>query len=39
MEFVEALQNAGQGTVKKPNCDGFFLDPEFPRWKRLLEIT
>ncbi len=38
-EVAAALRIAGQGLGTSPNHNGFFfLDPELPRWKRLLEL-
>ena len=36
-ELAEALQTAGQGMVTNPDRkEFFFMDPELPRWRRLL---
>jgi surface carbohydrate biosynthesis protein (TIGR04326 family) len=39
-ELADALRSAEQGIAANPNHDEFFfMDPELPRWKRLLSST
>ena len=39
-ELAEALRTAGQGLAVNPDRNGFFfLDPELPRWTRLLSCA
>lgn len=39
-ELAEALQAMSRGLTGKPNCeDFFFLDPELPRWTRILSAV
>lgn len=39
-ELAQALQSPGRGMTKRPEVDEFFfLDPELPRWQRLLSFV